>query len=448
MRPVFVRSCVIFLLLMAGILACNKEKEVPRAGITLASNVMLASGGEAAVPVAWYQLELKLIRETNGFNPPVAARAIAYTGITLHEAVVWGISGVPTLKGQLNGLRYLPVPERGKKYCWAIAANSAMASIIKSLFPNAGTENQNLIAQLESDNLDALADSCTADVVYRSVFFGRQIAGAIYQWSASDGGKDGYLNNFPADYVPPAGPGLWVPTPPLFQRAMLPYWGGNRPLVKPATPDSPHIAPPVHSTDTTSAFYQAAHHVYQKGRTLTPEESLIARYWADGGGTFTPPGHLIAITAQLVNEQHLNLSGAARLFAKVGIGLNDAGILCWKYKYRYNVLRPITYIHLNIDSSWAPLIPTPPFPAYTSGHASFTSAAGRILAAHFGDSFSFTDKQKVPDGFAPRSFSSFTGMTDEAAISRVYGGIHYEFDSEIGKLTGKDIADRVLALRY
>ncbi|MRG44452.1 phosphatase PAP2 family protein [Chitinophaga sp. SYP-B3965] len=400
--------------------------------------------GETAVPASWYQLELKLIKETSGFAPPVAARAIAYTGIALHEAVATGNS----LSGQLNGLRNVPKPDRWKRYNWAIAANSAMAQIIRSLFPNASVINQQLITQLESDNLQLYADTCHPDVVNRSVSFGRQIATAIHQWSVTDGGKDGYLNNFPTDYVPPVGAGLWVPTPPAFQRAMLPYWGSNRAIVKPAVPDVPNIPPPVFSTATSSAFYQASLVVYLKGTTQTPEENLIARYWADGGGTFTPPGHLIAIAVQLASEEHLSLTSAAKLFAQVGISLNDAGILCWKYKYRYNVLRPVTYIRSYIDSSWTPTIGTPPFPAYTSGHATFTAAVGGVLKARFGNNFSFTDQQKVAEGFAPRSFNNFTSMINEAAISRIYGGIHYEFDSEIGKQTGGDITRRVLALRY
>ncbi|PSL43939.1 PAP2 superfamily protein [Chitinophaga niastensis] len=441
--------CLFFLV---SLLACNK-KDAPVPDIAPVSKesalkaLTQLSGGDAAVPLSWYQLELKLIKESTGFSPPVAARAIAYTGITLHEVVVVGKRG-PALSGQLNGLQYVPTPERWKKYNWAIAANSAMAQIIRNLFPNASVENLNLITQLENDNLQALSDSCTQDVTTRSINYGKLVASAIYQWSTTDGGKDGYLNNFPTDYIPPVGPGLWIPTPPAFQRAMLPYWGNNRPMVKPSTPDLADIQPPAYSTDTTSTFYQAAHFVYQTRKTLTPEQTLIAKYWADGGGTFTPPGHLLAITAQLVNDQQLDLEAAATLFAQVGIGLNDAGILCWKYKYQYNLLRPITYIRANIDSSWAPLIGTPPFPSYTSGHATFTGATGYILAAYFGNSFSFTDNQKVPEGFVPRSFNNFLDMINEAAISRVYGGIHYQFDSETGKQTGKDIAGRVLALKY
>lgn len=443
MKIVCLRPRIIYLMFIFSLFACKRE-DIPAPALNELATLSVAAANDAAVPVSWYQLQLKLIRETSGFTPPVAARALAYTGVTLYEAV----HSSSSLKGQLNGLNYVPAPERGKQYNRAIAANSAMAAITKNLYPNASTANLALISQLETDNQAAYADSCAPEVITRSVNYGRQVAAAIYQWSTSDGGKDGYANTFPPDYVPPVGPGLWVPTPPLFQPAMLPYWGNNRPIIKPVTPDRAGIRPPVYSTDTTSAFYREAFYVYRTGITLTPEQNLIARYWADGGGTFTPPGHLIAITAQLVSERHLSLSVAARLFAQVGIGLNDAGILCWKYKYKYNVLRPVTYIRAHIDSSWTPLIGTPPFPSYTSGHATFTGAAGRILAAYFGDSFSFTDNQKVPEGFAPRSFSGFEQMVEEASVSRVYGGIHYPVDSEVGKRTGEDIAERVLSLRY
>ncbi|HVI45744.1 MAG TPA: vanadium-dependent haloperoxidase [Chitinophaga sp.] len=443
METTTLKRCCVYLLLITGMIACKKEVAPPPPEVTTES-----FSNSCAVPVSWFKLEQKLIKESPGFAPPVAARAIAYTGIALHEAVVWGIYGVPTLKGQLDGLTTLPTPESGKRYIWAIAANSAMADIIRYLFPNASPANLQLIDQQESNDLTSLSDGYTQADIDRSTAFGKQIAAAIYQWSAADGGKDGYLNNFPTDYTPPVGPGLWVPTPPGFQRAMLPYWGNNRLLVKPDQPDLTRILPPPYSTDTTSAFYQSANGVYKISKTLTPEQNTIAKYWADGSNTFTPPGHLIGIAVQLVSEQHLSLGQAASLLAKVGIGLNDAGIICWKYKYKYNVLRPVTYIRNRIDTGWNSLIGTPPFPAYTSGHATFSSAVGHILEDYFGHSFAFTDKQKIPDGFTPRYFDNFNAMIDEAAISRVYGGIHYDFDSENGKQTGKELADHVLSLRY
>jgi hypothetical protein len=195
------------LLIVLGIVTCKKQESVI---IDIEKKAVVqsfsATTGEITVPVSWYQLELKLIRETSGFAPPVAARAIAYTGIALHEAVATGNS----LSGQLNGLRYVPKPDRWKRYNWAIAANSAMAQIIRNLFPNASAANLQLITQLERDNLQLYADTCHPDVLNRSVSFGRQVATAIHQWSVGDGGKDGYLNNFPTDYVPPVGPGLWL----------------------------------------------------------------------------------------------------------------------------------------------------------------------------------------------------------------------------------------------
>lgn len=176
----------------AGMLACKEKNGLVRPlPVTPFAATFLTGGREAAVPVSWYQLELKLISESNGFTPPVAARAIACTGMVLHEAVVWGMKDVPNPGSQLNGLLNLPKPDGRKKYNWAIAANSAMADIIKRLLPNASEEHLSMITQLEIDNLDALCDSYEEDVevVLRSVNFGRQIAGTIHQWSVTVGGK-------------------------------------------------------------------------------------------------------------------------------------------------------------------------------------------------------------------------------------------------------------------
>lgn len=444
-----VRSWCIFLSLVLVVSSCSKVEEAPPKNTLAATDFVITTNAGAAIPVSWYQLQFKLIKETPGYSPPVAARALAYTGIALHEAVTNGDPYGHSLCGQLDGLYNLPHPQRGKKYNWAIAANSALATITKKLYPNVSPANAALIVALDSANSISARGNSSSEEAIRSAIFGRNIADSIYAWSATDGGKDGYLNNFPTDYVPPVGPAFWVPTPPQFQRALLPYWGNNRLLVRPRRPETAGIAHPGFSTDTASAFYKAAYFVYNKLNTLTPEENTIARYWADGGGTFTPPGHMLAITAQLVTERNLSLTEAAKLFAQVGISENDGGIVCWKYKYKYNLLRPITYIQQYISASWpGTVIVTPPFPSYTSGHATFSGAAGAVLSAYFGANFSFTDNQKVADGFTPRTFTNFQQMVDEAAISRIYGGIHYQFDSEVGAATGRDVALRVIGLRY
>jgi hypothetical protein len=188
----------VYLILTAAMPAC-KQKEMP---VCIASN----EAPSPAVALSWYQLELKLIKESNRLSQPVAARVVACTGIVWHEAAVWGMSGVPALSGRLNGLHALPRPESGKQYNWAIVANSAMACITHHLFGDAGNETRNQIIQLERDNLDALSGGCAQDVMLRSVCFGRQMAGAIYQWSGAGDEEDGYLRYFPAGHA-----FLWVP---------------------------------------------------------------------------------------------------------------------------------------------------------------------------------------------------------------------------------------------
>jgi membrane-associated phospholipid phosphatase len=443
-----VRSWCMYLFLILVLAACSKEEQAPLPDTIATADLLSTNHSGAAVPVSWYQFQFKLIRETPGFSPPVAARALAYTGIALHEAIVWADHNGYSLNGQLNGLYNVPRPERYKKYNWAIVANTALRNITEKMYPNMSSANHNLLINLDSANYLSNIGNSSNEELSRSTSYGYRVADSIYAWSTTDGGKDGYLNGFPTDYVPPVGPAFWVPTPPQFQRALLPYWGNNRLIVRPRRPETANIPHPVFSTDTASAFYKAAFFVYNKVNTLTPEENTIALYWADGGGTFTPPGHLLAITAQLITDNNLSLTEAAKLFAQAGISVNDAGIVCWKYKYKYNLLRPITYIQRHIDPSWGSLIVTPPFPSYTSGHASFTGAAGTVLAGYFGDNYSFTDNQKVPEGFTPRSFNGFQQMIEEASISRIYGGIHYQFDSEVGAQTGGDVGRRVLSLRY
>ncbi|POY37556.1 PA-phosphatase [Solitalea longa] len=424
--------------------SCKKSDDV------VPPSTVDASNWGSFVPVSWYNMELKLIKETPGFAPPVAARAIAYTSIALHETVVRGIPNGTSLSGQLEGLNYLPYNDPELRYNWAIAANAAMADMLRNLFGNASADNIALIDQIEVENqLDLTSTEFSQEDIDRSVDFGKRMANAIYLWSASDKGQAAYLNNFPSSYVPPSGNGLWVPTPPLFQSALLPFWGNNRLLYPENKKITTQItAPPAYSIDHNSDLYKAANLVYQTVNSLSQEQVYIANYWADAGGTFTPAGHMLAITTQLVKDNNLTLDKASQLFAQVGIALNDAAIVCWNCKYKYNLLRPVTYIRNNIDPTWTSKIGTPPFPSYISGHASFTGATSTILSAYFGNDFSFTDNQKVDDGFSPRSFNTFEEMANEAAISRVYGGIHYDFDTNIGMNAGKAVAQKVLTLKF
>ncbi len=430
--------------------SCRKEEEMTSPDMHSSADEQekyAPASYDAGVVQPWYSLMSKLIIESPGHTPPIAAREIGYTGIALYEATVSRGGGHVTLAGQLSGLAPLP-PRPGKYLVPTISANAALARIMKSLFGNATAANIARIDSLELA-LDAVCSaSYTSMEVTKSRNYGRDIADAIYAWSSSDGGHQAYLSNFPSSYVPPSGSGYWVPTPPAYSPAMLPYWGSNRAFI-PAD-NSSLINPPPHvaySTAVGSDFYNAANYVYTTVNGLTQAQKDIATYWADGGGSFTPPGHMIAITAQLVRNKNLNLRDAVILLAKVGIGLNDAGIVCWRAKYDQNLMRPITYIKQNINANWNSYIGTPPFPSFTSGHSTFSAVTCAVLTKRFGP-IAFTDSTKMAYGFSAKTCSNFTAASQEAALSRLYGGIHYEFDNKTGYDCGIAISLNLKSLRF
>jgi hypothetical protein len=180
---------------------------------------------------------------------------------------------------------------------------------------------------------------------------------------------------------------------------------------------------------------------------LTDEQHSIARFWSDDPGqTVTPPGHSISVTNQVLRRENASLMTAAEAYARVGLAVNDAFIACWNTKYRYNLVRPVTYIRRLIDPAWMPLLVTPPFPEYTSGHSVQSGAAFTVLAGMFGDDYEFDDHTHADRGLAPRRFESFTAAAQEAAISRLYGGIHYRPAIELGLAQGRCIGEAVNAI--
>jgi hypothetical protein len=192
-------------------------------------------------------------------------------------------------------------------------------------------------------------------------------------------------------------------------------------------------------------FYKQAEEVYLTRIHLTDAQKNIALFWADGGGTVTPPGHNVNLATQTIRNKRLSLNEAAEVYAKVGIAVSDAFIACWKGKYKYNLMRPITYIQQNIDPSWSSLLATPPFPAYASGHATVSAAAAEVLSDLFGDKVQFADHTHE-ELYGIRKFSSFHDAAEEAAVSRLYGGIHFRMDNEAGLEKGKRIGKNVTAI--
>jgi len=407
------------------------------------------SNHNADVVVQWFDLSLQLIEQTPGFSPPVASRALGYKGVTLYETVVHGMPGYNSMAGRLNELESLPSP--AGEIHWLAAANSALADITRKLFRSTSAELLEAIDNLEEALAGEFRAQTDTNIFDRSVAYGREIAGAIYSWSASDGGHEGFAANFPEDYHLPSGPGLWVPTPPDYLMPLQPYWGDNRPFVLFSPDDCPVTEPPSYSENPGSVFYAEALEVYETVGQISEEQREIALFWADDPGLSpTPPGHWISILNQVLTQHHNSLDVAAESYARLGVALADAFIVCWYEKYHYNLLRPITYIQQVIDPGWNnpeitdPVI-TPPFPEYPSGHSVQSGAAAVVLTDLFGD-LAFTDRTHETRGLGVRTFSSFWEAAEEAAISRLYGGIHYRAGIEFGVEHGQCIGKKVSAL--
>ncbi|HEX6386602.1 MAG TPA: vanadium-dependent haloperoxidase [Anaerolineae bacterium] len=397
---------------------------------------------EPDVAVAWFDLAYDLVRAER-LSPPVAARIYGYTGVTLYEAVVPGMPDYQSLAGQLNGLRELPRAD-GRAYHWPTVANSALATTLKALFAGRSSTTLAEIASLEAHFAGQFQAELPPGIFKRSVAYGKAVGAAIATWSRADGYQQ--LHN--CAYTPPAGLGLWLPTPPGFAPPLEPCWGQMRPFVLSAGDACDPGPPTAYSEDTASSFFLEAQEVYDAVNNLTAEQAAIAHFWADNPGqTGTPPGHSIAIVSQILVQEDYSLDVAAEAYASVGMAVADAFISCWSAKYEYNLLRPVTYIQSHIDSEWTPLIPTPPFPEYTSGHSVQSAAAAHVLTGLFGD-VPFTDHTHDELGLPPRSFNTFAEFAAEAAISRLYGGIHFRPAIELGLVQGQCVGQAVRALQF
>ena len=415
-----------------------------------------ATAYSAGVATEWFHLALQLAQQTPGFSPPVASRALAYLGLALYESVVPGMPQHQSLAGQLNELSSLPLAQPDEPLHWPTVANASLATMTRMMFPTASAENKTRIDLLERNlpvkySADFDPAKITLEMTQRSETFGKLVAMALMTWARTDGGHEawGPLRRSQQPYVPPSGPGLWAATPPDFARPLLPGWGQNRPLVLADGAACPAPPPTPYSERPGSAFYRDAQEVWQISQAASQAQRQFALYWADDPGkTPTPAGHWVFIATDLLKLRKATLADAAQTYAQLNLALADAFVAVWRSKYSINLLRPVTYVQLVFDSDWVPtLMNTPPFPEYPSGHSAISSAAAAVLGQTFGSSLAFTDNTHNDRGWGPRTFASFTVAADEAALSRLYAGIHFRNGVEGGKVQGRCVAGKVLALK-
>ncbi|MPR34307.1 hypothetical protein [Salmonirosea aquatica] len=352
----------ILLMLMALVWACTPQEEI----IPNSPATNLASDYSADFLRDWFKLECRVVKETPGFLPPQAARAFGYTGITTYEAVYRGIPNAKSLAGQLNGLSPADMPQADAlsiRYHWGIVANAAVAEMMRLQFgKNLSEKNLTTINEKEAGYHTQFApDAASKLVANLSQQLGKDIALAIFEYSKEDGGHEAYLNPFSKPYIPVTGDGKWVPTDANNLTPMSPHWKKCRPMLASNMAFAAPVSPIAFSTSSQSDFYKAAMQVYTIVSRKSAEEQEIARFWADDPfATCTPTGHTFNILTQLLEETGATLEKSAVGYGMLGVAENDAFITCWKVKYDFNLIRPVSYIQKYIDPAFKTVIGTPP----------------------------------------------------------------------------------------
>ncbi len=429
------RRTILFCLLLA--MACERQSDYRQV---------------AANPESLHQV-MKAITDRmvhDIFSPPVASRVYAYSAIAAYEALVPFSDKFVSLAGQIKHLPVVPQPDRNQEYCPELCAIQALYKVGRQLI-------------FSESNLDTVYNKVAETfrnsgmpkkVFDRSVQYGDLVADHILQWASGDNYHQ--TRSFPKYSISDL-PGTWKPTPPAYFDAIEPHWSKIRTFVMDSSSQFAPPPPTPFSVEKNSRFYKEAFEVYETGRQLNDEQKEIAAFWdcnpfamqvhghvMFGIKKISPGGHWINITAEACRKVNADFFTAAEAYACVAIALADAFISCWDEKYRSVLIRPETYINQYIDESWVPLLQTPPFPEYTSGHSVISSSASLVLTRLFGENFAFVDSTEVEFGLPPRSFRSFIQASEEAAISRLYGGIHYRPACENGVAQGRKVGQWII----
>jgi hypothetical protein len=388
-------------------------------------------GGSTPTPdpvLAWNRLALEAIRR-DASVPSVATRALAMQSIAVLDTLA-AIDGTPAFLVGLAAPAGIPV---------GAAVGAAAARVLSHLFPAQAT---NFLNQQNTD-LAIYTDDAARQA---AVAFGQAVADAVIALREQDGWDAFVVEN------EGSAPGQWRPTPPAFDLPQTPQWSLLTPFaLQKGSQFRPSAPPELSSTAYTEALKEVQRLGSATSSERTAEQTLIARFWADGVGTYTPPGHWNQIANDLAAAEGYGYGSAARLLAILNVALADASIAAWDTKYSYDFWRPITAIRnaeddgnpdTEADPSWQPLLLTPNHPEYVSGHSTYSGAAAVVLDQYLGEQAFSTTSVSLPN--VTRSYGSFQEAAAEAGRSRIYGGIHYDFSNQAGQALGADVANWVV----
>jgi len=388
------------------------------------------------------------------FSPPVASRIYAYPNIAAYQVLNSENGAYKSLSNQLNELKKvsnLPETQKVDKNLAAIIAYIDVAKELVFSKEKITIFRDSLYENWKSANKQQFENAKT---------YGTAVSSHILDWMGKDRYKE--TRTMPEFNVYSEDPARWQPTPPAYMKGIEPNWSKIRPFVLDSASQFKPIPPPKFSLEKGTAFYKELMDLFNltnqiKSKGNDSEEIAIAQFWdcnpyvAVNKGHFmfaskkiTPGAHWIGICKIATQKSDADFSKTVFAYTKTSIAIADAFISCWDEKYRSNLIRPETLINKYIDDSWTPLLQTPPFPEYTSGHSVVSGAASEILTTIFGDDFAFDDTTEIPFGLPTRSFTSFRNAAKEAAISRIYGGIHYNSAVENGLTQGIDIGNFVI----
>ncbi|MBD2152111.1 Ig-like domain-containing protein [Pseudanabaena sp. FACHB-1277] len=417
--------------------------------LTLGDNALTVIAKDLAGNSSTFNLLLKRVVQTNSdvvldwnatllnaiytdkTTPPVASRNMAIAQAAVFDAI-------NSITKTYKNYHFAGTAPTGASP--DAAAASAAYNVLLSLYPNQKTFLDNALAA----SLAKIANGTAKDT---GITFGKTVADSILTLRSNDGA------NAIVNYTSGTNPGDWQPTAPAFAPPLLPQWGNVTPFALTSGSQFRPAGEPALTSDLyTTEFNQVKDLGSINSTTRTAEQTQIANFWADGSGTFTPPGHWNQIAQNVAASKGNSLVDNARLFAMLDLALADAGIAAWDAKYTYDFWRPITAIqkadqdgnpNTTIDPNWQPLLITPPFPEYVSGHSTFSGAAATVLTTLLGDNISFTTNSLGTPG-TYRTFTSFTSAANEAGISRIYGGIHFNSANVDGLATGKSVGNYIL----
>ncbi len=397
---------------------------------------------DAHLQPAVFTLTMVMIHDVA--SPPAASRFYTYCLLGAHDIVAQHKKEIPSPSRLIHDFPLVSLDSK-IKYDYQIAALYCILETGRQILPSGYMLEEEQKKLLES----LLKEGYSQSVIDQSVGVAQAVAKRVLTYAAADNYR---ILSTKGRYRPIKGDAYWYPTPPGYIEAIEPHWRIIRPMMLDSCTQFKPAPPVAFSKDTSSAFFALTREVYEVGNKLTDEQRVIAAYWdcnpfaintsghmSIGFKKISPGGHWMNIASLASTQAKLPFGQAILVQSLVAMTLMDSFISCWDEKYRSNRIRPETVINRYISPRWQPLLQTPPFPEYTSGHSVISTAAAEVLTYLMGADFAFTDNTEIIFDLPERSFTSFKQAAEEAAISRLYGGIHYRDAVVNGQTQGRTI---------